>query len=176
MKNLFVVIEDFAKWIEVKKDDYKDCLVTDLKIAAFRLVSKQKNIQLMKMVSDVYEFVPESRCFIPLMKVSFSDCIPQKRLFHIHSILKIQDLIDQKKFKEAGQFIDIMKLQSAFPNPETLLLPLILQNKGTIAEDLLKNQPDMQRALVTYLDNLLAPDKNSQVLLDKFIRYFSLII
>ena len=65
----------------------------------------------------------------------------------------------------------MLKLQTLFSDPEELLLPLILQNKVTIAEDLLKGQPDMQRTLISYLDNLLAPDTNLQIVLDEYIRY-----
>ncbi|XP_031776933.1 exonuclease mut-7 homolog [Nasonia vitripennis] len=143
----FTVIEEFTKWITPCKDKYKNCLVTDLKIAAFKLVSKQKNMQLMKMVAEVYEFHTESRIFIGF----------------------IQDLLIEKKFKEAGQFAEMLKLQRSFSDPEVLLLPLILQNKVTIAEDLMKDQPEMQRTFVTYLDNLLAPDNNVQATLDQYI-------
>jgi hypothetical protein len=63
----------------------------------------------------------------------------------------------------------MLKLQQSFTDPEILLLPLFLQNKISIVKDLLNKHPDMQHAFLTYLDNLLAPNNNSQKILEKFI-------
>ena len=78
-------------------------------------------------------------------------------------------MLGQKKYKEAAQYAEMLNLQPFFADPEILLLPLILQNKVTVVEDFLSKQPDIQKSLVQYLDNLLAPGKNIQVILDKFI-------
>ena len=78
-------------------------------------------------------------------------------------------MLQDKKYKEAAQYAEILNLQPFFADPETLLLPLILQNKVTVVEDFLANQPDIQKSLVQYLDNLLAPGKSVQVALDRFI-------
>ncbi|XP_033222411.1 exonuclease mut-7 homolog isoform X2 [Belonocnema kinseyi] len=143
----FTVMEDFSKWIAPNKDLYKDHLVVDLKLAAFKLVSRQKNMQLMKMVAETYEFTTCNELFYQI----------------------IEDMLRQKKYKEAAQYAEMLNLQPFFAEPEILLLPLILQNKVTVVEDFLANQPDIQKNLVQYLDNLLAPGKSIQIILDKFI-------
>lgn len=78
-------------------------------------------------------------------------------------------MICDKKYKEAAQYAEMLNLQSLFAEPEVLLLPLILQNKVTVVEDFLANQTEIQKNLVQYLDSLLAPGKNIQVTLDRFI-------
>lgn len=78
-------------------------------------------------------------------------------------------MIYEKKYKEAAQYAEMLNLQPFFAEPEVLLLPLILQNKVTVVEDFLMNQTEIQRNLVQYLDSLLAPEKNLQVTLDRFI-------
>ncbi|KAJ8687517.1 hypothetical protein QAD02_023311 [Eretmocerus hayati] len=144
----FTVTEEFLQWITPLKDKYKNCLVIELKIMAFRLVMRQKNMQLTKMVSQAYEFVSDNKSFTYF----------------------VEELIKDKKFKEAGQLVGMLELQDSFKDPEVLLLPLLLQNKNTIAEDIMKDHSDMQRSLVTYLDNLLDPRINTFEVLDKFIR------
>ena len=62
-------MEDFTKWVAPQKDIYKDCLVDDLKIAAFKLVSQQKNMQLMKMVAMTYEFTTCNELFYQIIEV-----------------------------------------------------------------------------------------------------------
>ncbi|XP_043463266.1 exonuclease mut-7 homolog [Leptopilina heterotoma] len=143
----FTIMEDFSKWIAPQKDNFKECLEVDLKIAAFKLVSKQKNLQLVKIVAETYEFTSCNGLFYEI----------------------IEAMICDKKYKEAAQYAEMLNLQSLFADPEVLLLPLILQNKVTVVEDFLANQTEIQRNLVQYLDSLLAPGKNIQVTLDRFI-------
>ena len=85
-------------------------------------------------------------------------------------ILFFQDLVTEKKFKEAGQLAEILNLQSEFADPEKILLPLILQNKTTIVEDFLRNQPELQKIFVIYLDDLLNPNKDLNERLFKFVK------
>lgn len=84
-------------------------------------------------------------------------------------MFNLQAMICDKKYKEAAQYAEMLNLQPFFAEPEVLLLPLILQNKVTVVEDFLTNQPEIQKNLVQYLDGLLAPGKNIQVTLDRFI-------
>lgn len=69
-------------------------------------------------------------------------------------------MIEDKKYKKAAQYAVILQLQSHLQDLESLLLPLILQNKLSIVEEFLTDCPQMQTALVKYLDNLIAPDNN----------------
>ncbi|KAL7299335.1 hypothetical protein TKK_0007911 [Trichogramma kaykai] len=141
------VMDEFMDWIKPMKEKYKDCLVVELKIAAYKLVARQKNAQLLRTVSNVYEFANSKKYFIPITKLYVND----------------------KKYKEAGQLVELCQLQDEFSEPEILILPLILQNKNSIAEGIMKNHPHLQTKLVTFLDNMLAPDNNPQQIMDRYI-------
>lgn len=78
-------------------------------------------------------------------------------------------MIQDKEYKEAAQYVAMLKLQSHFMDPEILLLPLILQNKLQVVDEFLVDCQDVQKALTTYLDNLIAPGKNVQIILERFI-------
>ncbi|KAK1123956.1 hypothetical protein K0M31_006985 [Melipona bicolor] len=143
----FTVIEEFANWLKSKNSIYKHFLDLDLKLATFRLVIQQNNIEFIKMVATTYEFIDHKEEF-----------------FNI-----IREIIKQKKYKEAAQYAVILQLQDHFPNPETVLLPLILQNKLTVVEEFLGNCPILQKTLVLYLDNLIAPDNSMHAFLNEII-------
>lgn len=81
----------------------------------------------------------------------------------------LQEMIRKKKYKEAAQYAVILKLQESFSDPESLILPLILQNKLTVVEEFLTNCPRLQEALVLYLDNLIGPDNSMHNLLNELI-------
>lgn len=144
----FTVIEEFSNWLILQKDNYKECLVPDLKIAAFKLLNLHKNMQLVKMVSNIYEFIEHKELFLQM----------------------IQSMIDRKRYKEAAQYITMLKLQSCYADPEVLLLPLILQNKLAIVEDFLFEYPNIQKILISFLDNLVALGKNMDNKLDQYIQ------
>lgn len=79
-------------------------------------------------------------------------------------------MILQKKYKEAAQYAVLLELQSFFKDPEILLVPLILLNKLAVMDEFLVGCPDIQKALIKYLDNLIAPGQNMQAILDKLIQ------
>lgn len=79
-------------------------------------------------------------------------------------------MIIEHKYKEAAQCATIVQLQSSFKDPQILLIPLILQNKLAVMDEFLIGCPDIQKALIKYLDNLIAPGKSMQVVLDQFVR------
>ncbi|XP_076676382.1 exonuclease mut-7 homolog [Andrena cerasifolii] len=141
------VIEEYAKWLETRRDAYRHFLAVDLKLAAFRLMITQNNMQFVKLVAVTYEFTEHKEEFVDIIK----------------------QLLREKKYKEAAQYAAMLKLQTYFPDVESLLLPLILQNKLTIVDEFLANCPEMQEALVKYLDRLIAPDNNMHVALDRVI-------
>lgn len=78
-------------------------------------------------------------------------------------------MIEEKEYKEAAQYAAMLQLQNHFMDPKILLLPLILQNKLQIVDEFLMDCPEVQKALTTYLDNLIAPGKNVQIILEQFI-------
>ncbi|XP_036141081.1 uncharacterized protein LOC105833553 isoform X2 [Monomorium pharaonis] len=145
----FAVIDEFSIWIEERKEGYKEFLVPDLKLAAFKLVRQKqmKQMLLIKKMSTIYEFVEHNDIFLPMIK----------------------DMIRNKEYKEAAQYAAMLQLQNHFMDPKILLLPLILQNKLQIVDEFLTGFPEVQKALTTYLDNLIAPGKNVQVILEQFI-------
>ncbi|XP_047368203.1 exonuclease mut-7 homolog isoform X3 [Vespa velutina] len=143
----FTVIEEFSNWLVPRKDSYKECLVPDLKIAAFKLLNRQKNMQLIKMVSVTYGFIEHKELFLQM----------------------IQNIINEKRYKEAAQYATMLRLQMCYTDPEILLLPLILQNKLAVVEDFLFEYPNIQKILVTYLDNLVALGKNMDNKLEQYI-------
>ncbi|KAG9435663.1 exonuclease mut-7 isoform X1 [Apis mellifera carnica] len=143
----FTVIEEYAEWIKSRKEMYEQFLVLDLKLATFQLIIKQNNMEFIKMVASTYKFVEHKEEFL-----------------HI-----IQEMIQEKKYKEAAQYAVILKLQESFSDPESLILPLILQNKLTVVEEFLIDCPRLQEALVLYLDNLIRPDNSMHNLLNELI-------
>ncbi|EFN66105.1 Probable exonuclease mut-7-like protein [Camponotus floridanus] len=145
----FAVIEEFSNWMEDRKEGYKEFLVPDLKLAAFKLIKQKhmKQMLLIKKVSTIYEFVEHKDMFLQA----------------------IREMIRDKEYKEAAQYAAMLQLQSHFMNPEILLLPLILQNKLQVVDEFLVDCQDVQKALTTYLDNLIAPGKNVQTTLERFI-------
>lgn len=62
-------MEEFSNWIKNRKEAYRECLVPDLKIAAFKLLCKHKNMQFAKMVSTVYEFIEHKDMFLEIIQV-----------------------------------------------------------------------------------------------------------
>lgn len=78
-------------------------------------------------------------------------------------------MIEKHKYKEAAQLTMMLKLESFYSDPGRLLFPLIIQDKTPIVEEFLVNQPVIQRNVVKYLDDLLAPNKSFQQTLDDFI-------
>ncbi|XP_011870330.1 PREDICTED: uncharacterized protein LOC105563381 isoform X2 [Vollenhovia emeryi] len=106
-----------------------------------------KQMLLIKKISAIYEFVEHKDIFLQTIK----------------------DMIRDKEYKEAAQYAAMLQLQSHFIDPTILLLPLILQNKLQIVDEFLMGCPEVQEALTTYLDNLIAPGKNVQIVLEQFI-------
>lgn len=96
--------------------------------------------------------------------------MPYSGTAYVTAFVPLQQLLREKKYKEAAQYAAMLQLQTYFPDVESLLLPLILQNKLTIVDEFLDNCPEMQEALVKYLDNLIAPDNNMQMALDRVIK------
>lgn len=73
----FTVIEEFSNWIAPIKNKFKNCLDIKLKLAAFRLVTKQKNSKnLLIAVSAAYELPNDKEHFVGLVKVSDFFCFP----------------------------------------------------------------------------------------------------
>ncbi|XP_034947539.1 exonuclease mut-7 homolog [Chelonus insularis] len=127
------IIEEFRKWLQIHRNEKKNCLVAEIKIAAYKIVNKQRNIHLVKYVAEAYEFKEDKELFIPF----------------------IQAMLVDKKFKDAAQYVTTIQLQEYFRDPESILLPLIVQNKNILVDEFLANHPQIQKDLVVYLDDLI---------------------
>ncbi|XP_015429829.1 PREDICTED: exonuclease mut-7 homolog [Dufourea novaeangliae] len=141
------IIEEFSRWLKPQSDKVKHFLVTDLKIAAFRLIVRQRNMTFIKTVANTYGFLEDKEVFIHL----------------------IENMIQENMYKEAAQFAVMLQLQKHFQKLEVLLIPLILQNKLSIVEQFLADEPEIQKSLIQYLDNLVASDNNMHEELYKII-------
>ncbi|XP_078040798.1 exonuclease mut-7 homolog isoform X2 [Augochlora pura] len=143
-------LEEFASWLKPEKEKYKEFLVPDLKIAAFRLIVEQTSIELFQLFADTYEFPEHKEIFITF----------------------IEKMIAEKKFKTAAQYVTVLKLQKNFKDIEVLLLPLILQNKLSLVDEFIAEEPELQISLVQYLDSLITTDMNLK--LNKFISEYNI--
>lgn len=63
-------MEDFIRWLPNQSTPYSKYLEPETKLAAFRLVSKQNNINLMTLVAKAFEFKTDADIFIPWIKVN----------------------------------------------------------------------------------------------------------
>lgn len=79
-------------------------------------------------------------------------------------------MIERKNYKEATQYVTMLQLQDSFKDPEILLLPLILQNKLQVVDEFLADNPEIQKTLITYLDNLISMGNMASTKLYEFIK------
>ncbi|XP_067001835.2 exonuclease mut-7 homolog isoform X2 [Anabrus simplex] len=128
----FTVMDEFSGWISDKHTTFQRCLSEQVKLTAFDRMIKQRNISLMKMICNVYKMAEDRDIFLE----------PLKRL------------IWSKQYKEACQIAALLNLHSHF-TVEDFLIPLVFQDKLTVAEEFLSNSTSHQQDLVAFLDNLL---------------------
>jgi len=65
------VVEEFANWIEERKEGYKEFLVPDLKLAVIKLVKRKhmKQMQLIKMIFNIYDLMSDKDKFLEMIQV-----------------------------------------------------------------------------------------------------------
>jgi len=65
------VVEEFANWIEERKEGYKEFLVPDLKLAVIKLIKQKrmKQMQLIKMISNIYDLMSDKDKFLEMIQV-----------------------------------------------------------------------------------------------------------
>ncbi|XP_055913414.1 exonuclease mut-7 homolog isoform X2 [Eupeodes corollae] len=76
-------------------------------------------------------------------------------------VMKIQELIDEKRYKDAAYWAIALEATQSFDIYQ-IVLPLILQNKPNLAVECLDKAKDQQEAMVQFLDSLL--DKRKTVI------------
>ncbi|KAL0279893.1 UNVERIFIED_CONTAM: hypothetical protein PYX00_001359 [Menopon gallinae] len=139
------IMEQFLAWKQMYPHNMPP-LTIDLKLNAFRLVIKQKNNGLYKLVAEAFEMGAD--------KDRFTN--------EIHS------LVERKSYKEACQMAIVLELYDHFEVDE-FVIPLIFQDKFAIAKDFLDGSQRVQLLTAQYLDNILG-EKNTRVEIDRIIR------
>lgn len=108
----------------------KQTISDDLKMVAFNFFYNQS--QLFTIVCECYDLKKSRHIFVD----------------------RIRELIAEQKYKDACQSACDLQLYEGF-SIHDFLLPLILQDKMSVAEKYLTNAPELQRDLVTFLDSWL---------------------
>lgn len=82
------MIDEFSNWIEERKEGYKEFLVPDLKLAAFKLVRQKqmKQMLLIKKISTIYDFVEHKDIFLQTIEVC---CFKLNLLFYKYILFSI---------------------------------------------------------------------------------------
>lgn len=110
----------------------------NLKMVAFNFVRKQGQPNLYQMVVKTFDMLASRHLFVD----------------------KIRELIVEHCYKEACQWARELQLYNEFTIFD-MVLPLILQDKSSIAEEYLNKAKHLQQPLVELLDSLL--DKSSSI-------------
>lgn len=109
----------------------KSCLDDNVKTIAFNFMWK-KRLTVFKLTVEAFELLSSNSLFIA----------------------DIRQLIDNRDFLKAGQLA--CELRLTLFNLDDLLIPLFLENKMTVFEELLDNTKHQQTAFIAFLDSLLA--------------------
>ncbi|XP_050295800.1 exonuclease mut-7 homolog [Anthonomus grandis grandis] len=127
------LIEEFRRWSTNYRNKIGHLLTTELKIDAFKVVTKQSLPSVTKLVFEIFELAQESDIFVEIIKC----------------------FIDRKLYKEACQYTAILGLHNMF-SIQDFLVPLIIQDKPQCADDFLHGSKRHQAELVEFLDGVLS--------------------
>ncbi|XP_054275428.1 exonuclease mut-7 homolog isoform X2 [Macrosteles quadrilineatus] len=134
------VIEELAVFLKPNKEKYASCLTLDIKFDVFDIFTKQRNGLLTKMAFEVYELQSSKEMFVE----------------------RINSFIQNRQYKEACQTAMYLGLDQF--GIEDFVVPLLFQDKLTIAEDYLRISPAAQTATAQYLDQLLQGRVNEKIM------------
>lgn len=101
-------------------------------MVAFNFVKNQGNLSLLKLTVETFNLIESNQLFIE----------------------KIREAIEQKQYKEAAVQASELNLFQEFTIFD-LILPLFLQEKGSIAEDYMNKATHLRIPFVVLLDSLL---------------------
>lgn len=124
----FCIIETLSKWSErnnVSPDEY-------LKLPAFKIAITQRNQSFFNLIVKTYQLSTIKEVILPM----------------------VHDIIEVGNYKQACQIIIAMKLFDDIPI-DTVLFPLVLQDKHNIIDDYLTECPQQVTPFLLFLDNLL---------------------
>lgn len=126
------IMEEFKNWSGACRNNIVHLLTADVKIDAFKIISKQNSLALTKLVVEAYEMAQQSDVFCPIIKC----------------------YIDNKQYKEACQYASILKLHAHF-TIDDFIIPLILQDKLYAVDEFLGDSKSRQIEVVKFLDSIL---------------------
>ncbi|KAH8035173.1 hypothetical protein HPB51_004414 [Rhipicephalus microplus] len=121
----------FQEWLSEHEEVYAAFLTDDIKRLALLAVLKQTNPFLIALVCDVYKLEENG--------MKYTDIV--------------QDLLLRKRFSEASTVVASLKLHGYF-TLEDIPIPIFLMDKMTLLESYLEGQPELQKELLIFLDNL----------------------
>lgn len=101
-------------------------------MVAFNFVKNQGNLSLLKLTVETFNLIESNHLFIE----------------------KVREAIEQKQYKEAAVQASELNLFQEFTIFD-LILPLFLQEKGSIAEDYMNKATHLRIPFVVLLDSLL---------------------
>ncbi|XP_060535311.1 exonuclease mut-7 homolog [Cylas formicarius] len=127
------IAEEFRHWSRSRRDRIAHLLVPQIKLDAFKLITKQNFQGLTKLVFDSYEMAQHPHVFV--------DCL--------------RCLIENKQYKEACQYATMLNLHGEF-GVDDFLVPLVLQDKLYSVDEFLAGSPRHQVELVQFLDSALS--------------------
>ncbi|KAF4524851.1 hypothetical protein B566_EDAN014702, partial [Ephemera danica] len=127
----FAVMDVFSAWLK-DQANMMQLLTEEVKHQACTLISSSNFRELSNLILDVSQLRNDTDLMIA----------------HIESE------VSKKKYKEACQLAHLLNLQDRF-HVEKFVVPLILQDKLTVAEQCLEGSPDQQKEIVVILDNAL---------------------
>ncbi|KAJ9597339.1 hypothetical protein L9F63_011810 [Diploptera punctata] len=142
----FTVMEEFSRWVADKRTMLSHTLTHDVKCDAFNLALEQRNNTLMKLIFNVYQLSDVKELFVE----------------------PIKELASRKQYKDACQCATLLQLHENF-SCEDFIIPLVFQDKLSVAEEFLISSPTHQRQLVSFIDNILG-SRNTRVEADAIIR------
>ncbi|CAG9770683.1 unnamed protein product [Ceutorhynchus assimilis] len=127
------LIEEFKTWSKTNRNKILCLLTKDLKIDAFKIITKQNVQSLTRLVVEIFEMAQDGDIFLDT----------------------IQCLTEKKQYKEACQYAAMLSLHNKF-SIEEFLIPLILQDKLYIVDEFLQGSKRHQIELVEFLDSILS--------------------
>ncbi|KAI9553065.1 hypothetical protein GHT06_020956 [Daphnia sinensis] len=126
------VVDQFEIWLDEfhKANGYYPTVQLQITKEAVLAVSRQKNGKIVKKVVNMYRGVHYNTNLIPI----------------------VQDLIERQEFASACRLAVALSLFGQFKK-EDFVLPLIMQDKLSLAEEYLKKDHNMQIDVVSFLDS-----------------------
>lgn len=127
-----LVVDQFEVWLDEfhKTNGYYPTVQQQITKEAVLAVSRQKNGKIVKKVVNMYRGVHYNTYLIPI----------------------VEDLIERQEFASACRLAVALNLFGQFKK-EDFVLPLIVQDKLSLAEEYLKKDRNMPIDVVSFLDS-----------------------